>query len=874
MESFKEINLIDALKFSPQLTELIARLPWQKFHQLFWIFVFIIIGFFVLNFIIKLVFRWVRFLHHSHETFVVLEITPPHDAEISALSTSQFFSLILDLLENSSWKDKLILRQSSCAFEIVSQKESGIRYLLRISESMADLIEKNLRAYAPGIRIRQTPDYLHEEIADNKEIKVIEFKTTKHFSFPLNEQEDLKKHDPLAYLASNMTQLKAGDVLAFQIVARPLNSFDQWSIRQEIKKTNLTISHNRYVNQSKIQLITQTLVNLVESVVHVLLIPLLFLAEFITGLESKIVRSNNGLQPTDTDTETGNLIKSKISKPLYETSIRALLILDKAEMSSRTKGLCSSFTSFLHPCGQSLTTKKELSLELIKRYRFWQFKERLSGLPLYLSASELAALYHFTYSTNTQTEDLVRVGSKDLPTPLAIKNSSDLDVIFGQSTFGNSIIDIGLADDDRSRHVYLIGQTGSGKTTIIYHMAKDDIAKDRGLCVIDPHGDLAEDLLNIVPEDRIDDLIYFNPFDIKHPVGINLLELTPNLDEDDLELEKELVCESIVSIFRRVFFKDEKTDAHRIEYILRNTIYTAFIVKDCTIFTVYDLLNDANFRKSAVKNLTDENLVNFWKNEFGKAGDYQHVKMVGGVTSKIGRFLFSPIAKRILEQPKSTINFDDIMDHQKILICNLAEGKLGEDTSQLLGATIIAKIQQATVRRARQEYTKRKPFYLFVDEFQNFATSSFTKLLSGGRKFGLRITIAEQSTAQQSDRNIVNVILANTGTVICFRTASPVDEALMLSQFAPQVALGDIANLPRYNFYMKISANIPQDPFSGQTIPILAKKDLDKVNRLMEHSRNNYAVLYQKLNKPQPTQPKEKPQEKKKSRTDSIDSLT
>jgi hypothetical protein len=220
--------------------------------------------------------------------------------------------------------------------------------------------------------------------------------------------------------------------------------------------------------------------------------------------------------------------------------------------------------------------------------------------------------------------------------------------------------------------------------------------------------------------------------------------------------------------------------------------------------------------------------------------------MSSGVTAKIGRFLFSPTAKRILEQPHSTINFDKIIACQKILICNLAEGKLGEDTSQLLGTTIIAKLQQAFMRRVRTPSSQRTPFYLFVDEFQNFATSSFTKLLSGGRKFGLRLTIAEQSTSQQEDRNIVNVILANTGTVICFRTASPIDEQLMLSQFLPYVKKGDIGNLPRYRFYLKLSAVEPEEPFSGETIPIDPIKNEDKFNQVIEASRKNWAIVYKK----------------------------
>ncbi|MEP7167726.1 MAG: type IV secretory system conjugative DNA transfer family protein, partial [Candidatus Woesebacteria bacterium] len=280
------------------------------------------------------------------------------------------------------------------------------------------------------------------------------------------------------------------------------------------------------------------------------------------------------------------------------------------------------------------------------------------------------------------------------------------------------------------------------------------------------------------------------------------------------------------------------------EYMLRNTIYTAFTVPDATIFTVYALLTDPAFQKRVTKTLEDENLQHFWQNEFGKAGNYQVVKMVSGVTAKIGRFLFSPIAKRILEQPHSTINFDDILNSGKILLCNLSEGKLGEDTSQLLGTTIIAKIQLAAMHRSRLELKNRTPFYLFIDEFQNFATSSFTKLLSGGRKFGLRLTIAEQSTSQQEDRNIVNVILANTGTVICFRTASPVDEELMLGQFAPYVEKGNIPSLPRFKFYMKLSALEPEEPFSGKTLPTVQDQNLGELQRFIAASRKNWAIQY------------------------------
>jgi len=550
------------------------------------------------------------------------------------------------------------------------------------------------------------------------------------------------------------------------------------------------------------------------------------------------------------ETELSDKIKAKIDQELFETSIRILVVSPESNrIPSRLQGLVATFGQ-LSASNQGLTTKDSGLFSNTMKHELERFKSRqlspnspFNPNPI-LSTSELSDLYHFPFTDTTKTEDMVKVHSMDLPAPLTLKNNDQLDVVFGENTYSGARTPIGLTDEDRSRHLYMIGQTGSGKSTVMFQMATGDIQKGRGLVLIDPHGDLAEDLLATVPDSRINDVIYFNPFDIKHPIGINLLELSKTSDEDELEQEKELVTESVISIFRRIFMADDQSSAHRIEYILRNTIYTAFTVPDCTIFTVYDLLNNPEFAKTVITKLTDENLKNFWKNEFGHAGNFQIVKMISGVTAKIGRFLFSPTAKRIFEQPKSTINFDSILKKQQILICNLSEGKISEDVSQVLGTTIIAKIKQAVDRRSRLKSSERTPFYLFVDEFQNYATSSFTKLLSGGRKFGLRVAVAEQSTSQQADHDITNVILANSGTVICFKTANPIDEELMLLQFAPYVKPGEIDNLPRYHFYMKLSATTPEEPFSGKTLPIVIQDREERIDIVAEASRKNYATTY------------------------------
>lgn len=787
--------------------------------------------------VLACVTRLLAFYQRLRQDSVFLELLPPTDTEVPAVSTAQLFTLIHGLLRQRSLADRLMLRQPECSLEIVSSKTNGIRYMLCVPRILAEPMERSLRSYLLSLKVRKADDYLPTELPTELKSAVLNFGLSNHPALPLNHQTDLGRHDPLVYLTGSMTQLRANELLGLQLVIQPVSIRERKRIVRQAKK----LQPSNLSTQRTIDRVATT----VETVIGLLMTPLLVLSEFVTS--QKATLPSRKITPTKETPEhqlLTELIKPKLEQPLFKASVRSLIIAEPSGLKARVRGFFSTLTSFAHPSGQGIIGRKNLLGSLGQQWLMWQYRNRLNARHMLLSAGEIGALYHFPYTKSVRTEDLIKSKSRELPAPLTLKNNLGLDTVFATNRYGNTETPIGLTDDERSRHMYLIGQTGSGKSTAIYHLARGDIAKGRGLAVIDPHGDLADDLLASVPEARLNDVIYFNPFDIKHPIGINLLELPTGLDEDELELEKELACESVVSVFRRIFNKDDNNDAHRIEYVLRNAIHTAFTVEDATIFTVYELLNNPTFQKKVVSRLKDQNLKNFWKNEFGKAGNYQIVKMVSGVTAKIGRLLFSPIAKRILEQPKSTISFDKLLEEEKILLCNLAEGKLGEDTSQLLGTMVIAKIHQASLRRARKTANVRKPFYLFVDEFQNFATSSFTKLMSGGRKFGLRITIAEQSTAQQSDRSTVEVILANTGVIVCFRTASPVDEETMLAQFAPFVRVGDISNLPRHHFYMRLASIEAEDPFSGVTIPIDASRDLAKVSRLIDASRSNYAKRY------------------------------
>jgi len=663
-----------------------------------------------------------------------------------------------------------------------------------------------------------------------------------------------------------MTKLKRDELISFQIVLSPTQ-------RKEAKVLSKMILRNedilRRLDKPQIPIVLAPV-----SFLIILLIRLITLIgtqlqwallELTRDTSNRSVYAQNQYdyqQPLPNPAKPARVLSSfeeeaiksvqgKIDQSLFETTVRFYIqITDATEQKERINGFVSSLAIFSVPKYQSLKKKRSFP-KLSDELRLLSFTNRLLSLfsnnsPALLSVSEIADLYHFPFTRITKTENIVKVHSKELPAPLTLKKRPSFDVIFAKNTYGGTETVIGLNKEERVRHMYVIGATGTGKTTMLLSMINQDLKNGKGVCVIDPHGDLAEAAINCIPNERIKDLIYFNPYDITHPIGVNLLELTPGLDEDASLIEKEFIAESVISLFRKMFSDASTAQPFRIESILRNTIYTAFTLKNPTLFTIYELLNNPPFQEKAIVRLTDENLKNFWKFEFGKAGDFQKVKMVSPVTARIGRFLFSPSAKRILEQERSTINFDEILDNKKILICNLAKGNIGEDTSEVMGIMLLNKLQLAAFKRARIAQKERKDFYLYVDEFQNFATPSFVQMLSEARKYRLNLIMAEQSTSQQKDKNLVQIVLANTGTVVTFRSANPKDEEMLLPQFRPYVAEGEIMNLPSFHFYMKTAALHPEEPFSGETLLLPVKLDKTKIEKLIQASRKNHAIIYKK----------------------------
>ena len=605
---------------------------------------------------------------------------------------------------------------------------------------------------------------------------VRDYRQTKHFAFALRTFASFDQHDPIAYVTGLMSRLNDSEQIALQIVITP------------VKVRNM------------------------RAVVHKF-------HEFY---------------------KVSDMSHNKAYSRLFRTDLRIRIVTDNEEMLEEQRaGLDGALQSFSIERIQSLKARYNF---MRGRYREYLFTHRLPALYPRLSnifsSLELANIYHFP-GTSTKTENLNRSLSRTLAPPLSIRNNQDFSFIIGETNHGNEKLLIGLTEEERNKHVYIVGGTGNGKTTVIQNAVINDIKNGKGVAVLDPHGDMAEELLRHIPEKRIKDVVYFNPIDIEHPIGFNPLEVDPNLTGSALRLERERVTESVVSMLRKIF-SDNDTGGSRIESMLRNAIHTAFESENPTLFTIYKIINDDKFRSKLVSKLDNEYLKDFWLNEYGKAGGMQQVSMAKGVTSKITRFIFSETAQSVMGQVKSTINFNDIADTGKILICNLSKGNLGDDTSALFGVSIMAQIQRTALYRSRLKKQTRLPFYVYVDEFQNFATPSFIQMLDEARKFKILLVMAQQSLSQQ-DHNLSVRILGNASTVIVFRTGNPDDERMLLPFFEPYIQKNEILSLPTYNFYARLAAVKAQEPVSGTTILIEDKGDDTIAERVKASSQKLYA---------------------------------
>ena len=403
--------------------------------------------------------------------------------------------------------------------------------------------------------------------------------------------------------------------------------------------------------------------------------------------------------------------------------------------------------------------------------------------------------------------------------------------IFAETNFRNSYREFGIKTDDRRRHMYFIGKTGMGKSTVLENMIISDIRAGNGVAVVDPHGDLAEKVIEFIPDHRIKDVVYFNPSDMHYPIAFNVVEqVEPHL--------RHLVASGLIGVFKKLW---ADSWGPRLEYILRNSILAILDYSDSTLLGVVRMLSDKDYRKNVVSNVQDPVVKAFWEKEFSGYADKFAAEAVSPIQNKVGQFLSSSLMRNIVGQVKSSIDLREIMDNGKILIMNLSKGRIGEDNSALLGAMMITKIQLAAMSRVDINESERKDFYLYIDEFQNFSTESFANILSEARKYRLNLIMAHQYIEQLGD-TVKAAVFGNVGTLVVFRVGAG-DAEELVKEFAPTFDEEDIVNLPKYEMYLKLMIDgIASSPFSARgLLPLNKEEKTHNVEKVIEYSRKNYA---------------------------------
>lgn len=383
--------------------------------------------------------------------------------------------------------------------------------------------------------------------------------------------------------------------------------------------------------------------------------------------------------------------------------------------------------------------------------------------------------------------------------------------IIGKTNFRNRQVDFGIKADDRRRHIYIIGKTGTGKSTLMENMVIDDILAGRGVGLIDPHGELVEKILNFIPEERVDDVIYFNPDDTEYPIAFNPLESVAGE-------HRHLVASGVMGVFKKIW---PDVWSARMEYILNNTLLALLEYPDSTLLGIMRMLSERDYRLKVVENLKDPVVKSFWQNEFARYTQRLEVEAVAAIQNKVGQFVSNPLIRNVLGQPHSSVDLRGLMDEGKILIANLSKGRIGEDNSALLGAMLITKLQLAVMKRIDIPEAERKDFYLYIDEFQNFSTDSFVNVLSEARKYRLSLVLAHQYISQIGDfqnYKVRDAIFGNIGTIVLFRTGAE-DAEFLEKEFAPTFEASDLVNLPNYSIYIRLMIDgVASRPFSASTL--------------------------------------------------------
>ncbi len=759
--------------------------------------------------------RRVQWVGQTEHTLLLIEV--PKENEKKELSAEQMFASLHGILRPSADLRKEGSLQEHVSFEIASVDDQ-IHFYVWTPNHLKDFVEGQIYAQYPQVHITENPDdYTHRDVGQ-RVVYGTELSLTKTDVLPIKTFPSFEV-DPLAGITAVLSKLEtSGEEMWVQILARPID--ETW------QKKGL-----RYIEEVKLGRVLswdQALVRgFIELIAHLV-------TNFIPGMlsnEKKEEKKDDKKKELSTGQSTVvKAVEEKIAKLGYEVKIRIVYLgPDPTQAKLRIQAVLGGFKQFNTNNLNGFTNKKYYdSTAFVDDYRSRLFLGRGD----IFNIEELASIYHLPHKS-VETPNLVWTTVKtgeppaNLPTE---KNTAPEDVsLFGQTNFRGGRLKFGIKRLDRGRHLYIIGQTGVGKSQLLQLLTLSDIYHNHGMAIIDPHGDFATDVMKYIPTNRLNDVIYFNPADIDYPMAFNPLEV---IDENS----KNHLSSELIGVLKRMF----ESWGPRLEYILRFTILALLDYPDSTMLGITRMLTEKDFRKKVVKQIKDPVVKNFWVNEFASWNDKFASEAVAPVLNKVGAFIANPLVRNVIGQPKSTMDIRKIMDEGKILIVNLSRGQVGEDNAAILGALMVTKIQLAAMSRADIPMDQRRPFYLYVDEFQNFATDSFAVILSEARKYGLNLTVANQYIAQMPE-TVREAVFGNVGSMVTFRIGAT-DATFLTKYFEPTFEGGDLVKLHNRNIFISMSIDGEKSvPFSASTLRMPEPSE-DLSSRIVELSRERYAA--------------------------------
>lgn len=696
-----------------------------------------------------LLLRWFKYRNREEVSmnFVVLEIQVPRDNEVKIDAAEQMFSALYSIKKGGFWQK--FKAQQHMSFEIVAKKEE-IRFYVACDKELASLIDKQFSAIYSGAQVKQVeePNIFGRE----GKVEFAQLKLSNKSFYPIKTFQDLPA-DPLSSITSSMAELGEEEAAAVQIVVTPAES--DWSK-----------SGNKFLSEKK-------------------------------KAEADPEKAEFKLSPEDM-----KAIDEKTNRSGFLTTIRLVSV---AENSQRAKGnlknIQRAFAQF--SSDQNRFSKRKIWFKRVFMVDFIYRYQSLFGENSLLNTAELASVWHMPNKT-VETPHIKWLPAKMAPATGGIPNEG---LYLGKSIYRGQERKIYLSDEDRMKHTYVLGRTGTGKTEFLKSLILQDMREGKGLCFLEPHGEGIEELLELVPPERAEDVIVFDPSDTERPMGFNLLEV--NNPE-----EMHFVASSVINLMYKLY-DPHKTGiiGPRFEHAIRNAMLTASVLEGATFIEVVRILQNEKFVKQLLPKIDDPIVKRYWTEQIAQTSDFHKSEVLDYIVSKFGRFITNKVMRNIIGQSKSAFNFRKAMDEGKILFLKLAKGLLGEEDANFLGLVLVPKILAAALSRQDMPKEERRPFYFYVDEFQNFATPDFAQILSEARKYKLSLTVANQFVGQ-IDEEVKNAIFGNVGTMTVFRMGVA-DANVMEQEFQPVFNQSDLTNIPAQTTYVKtIVHGTPVPPFS------------------------------------------------------------